>query len=541
MNSAMPETTMTANRAPLLSNSGGASLQTTMTYAKNYSEESIRVTHKQVGEHGYLFLYFDYAFVESRYDAATGKYKEQYRPFRNSMGIALEKKYWSKDGLSEQFRKDHGSRRYAEVLSDIEAQKKAVFKAYEALRTELGMKPSPEQIRERLNGKTERTSSRIPLAQYIESLAASRRVRDRRTKLKYRTLATFIRALEACRNENSEFQDMAEGGRGVIYVSVFSIKDWNDLQLMVQEASTDIPRTFRKDKNALGISFSGDPVYAEATLQKLQANLLAALRKAKKDPAIELTIDLDTLEKISAHSTRKVHLHPEEIQQVLEGGFERRRSHLENARKLMLLQIFSGVRVSDLPKILHNEIREVRGRRTSFKAIYLSTMKTGEPICLPLLKPMIELLLGDNKPHMIADANLNLYYKEVARALGLNRIIHTVQRKANSKIIDHQDELHTVVRSHDCRRTFFSMLTGYLYVSRLLASQATGHRLSNAQGEDEGYFQLSPEHKAESLLAQILLAQENLPFDLVPEDFAQQWEASKLSHRRGRGDDRSRA
>lgn len=513
--------------------SGGVSLHPTMVYTKNYNEDSIRVTHKQVGEHGYLFLYLDYAFVESRYDVATGMYKEQYRPFRNSTGIKLDKKYWSKDGLSEQFKKDHGSRRYAEVLNDLEVQKNAVIKAYGALKAELGTKPSPEQIRDRLMGKAEKNNARLPLAQYIEYLAASKKVRDRRTKLKYKTLATYIRALEACRNENAAFQSMAEGGRGVIYLSTFSMKDWNDLQLMVQEAATDIPRTYRKDKGAHGISFIGDPVYAEATLQKLQANLLAALRKAKKDPTSGLTIDLDTLEKTSAHSTRKVHLHPEEIQQVLKGGFNKRRSHLENARKLMLLQIFSGVRVSDLPKILHNEIRDVRGRRTTFKGIYLSTMKTGEPICLPLLKPMLGLLLGGDKPHMIAEANLNLYYKEVARALGLDRIIHTVERKANAKKIDHQDELHTVLRSHDCRRTFFSMLTGYLYVSRLLATQATGHRLSNAQGEDEGYFQLSPEHKAECLLAQILLAQENLPFDLVPDDFVRQWEASKKDRRGG--------
>ena len=40
-----------------------------MIYNKNYNEDSIRVTHKQVGEHGYLFLYFDYAFMESSYDA----------------------------------------------------------------------------------------------------------------------------------------------------------------------------------------------------------------------------------------------------------------------------------------------------------------------------------------------------------------------------------------------------------------------------------------------------------------------------------------
>lgn len=512
-----------------------------MIYNKNYNEDSIRVTHKQVGEHGYLFLYFDYAFMESSYDATSGKYTEQYRPFRCSTGIALERKYWSQHGLNECYKKDHGARIYAKVLSDIEEKKKAVITAYEGLKTELGAKPSPDQLRERLTRKSERSRTRLPLAEYIDALAASKKVRDRRTKLKYRTLATYIRALEACRTENPEFQRMAEGGRGVIYLSNWSLKDWNDFQLMVQEAATDIPRTFRKDKGSRGISFDGTPVYREATLEKLQANLLAALRKAKKDPDLGVTLDLDTLEKISAKSTRKVHLVPEEIQQVIAHRFGPKQSHLENARKLMVVQMLTGVRVSDLPKILSNPIIEVRGRRTTLKAVYLSTMKTGEPICLPLLQPVLDILLSENKPHMIAEANLNLHYKEVARSVGLDRVVHWVERKANSQKIDHQDELHTLLKSHDCRRTFFSLLTGYLYVSRILATQATGHRLTNAQGEDEGYFQLSADHMAESLLAQILLSQDNVPFDLVPKAFAQQWEASKKSRREGRGNNEPRA
>ncbi|HRF81194.1 MAG TPA: hypothetical protein PL070_14040, partial [Flavobacteriales bacterium] len=265
---------------------------------------------------------------------------------------------------------------------------------------------------------------------------------------------------------------------------------------------------------------------------KLQSNLLAVLRRAKKDPALGARIDIDTLEKISAQSTRKVSLNPEELGTVLERDFTFTSGHLVNARKLMVLQLFSGVRVSDLSKILDNPIREVRGRRTTFKAIYLSTKKTGEAICLPLLQPMLDVLLSGQKPHMIAVTNLNNYYKEVACDLGLTRIIHRVERRANAVRVDHQDELHSVLRSHDCRRSFFGLLTGYLYVSRLLASQVTGHRLSHAQGEDEGYFHLSPEHKAESLLAQIYLAEENLPFDVVPKDFVRQWESSKSQGRR---------
>ncbi len=511
---------------------GGALPLNNMTYNKNYQADSIRISHKQVGEHGYLFLHFNYGYLGSRWDVEHGIYIEHYRPFLCSTGVPLQQKYWTKHGLSEDFRKDHGSRRYAEILGRLETQKKKVFKAYETLTAELGKKPSPEQLRDHLSGKAEKASSRMPLAQYIDTLAASKKVRDQRTKLKYKTLATYIRALEASREENAEFQSMCEGGRGVVTVSGFSLKDWNDLQLFVQESATEIPRTFKKAKSARLFTFDGEGFYSEATLHKLQSNLLAVLRRAKKDPALGAQIDLDTLEKISAQSTRKVSLNPEEIGTVLERGFTCPLAHLVNARKLMILQLFSGVRVSDLSKILDNPIREVRGRRTTFKAIYLFTKKTGEAICLPLLQPMLDVLLSNERPHMIAVTNLNLYYKEVARDIGLTRIIHRVERKANAVRVDHQDELHSVFRSHDCRRSFFGLLTGYLFVSRLLATQVTGHRLSRAQGEDEGYFNLSPEHKAESLLAQIYLAEENLPFDVVPKDFVRQWESSKSQGRR---------
>lgn len=457
----------------------GVSLVPTMSYNKTYTTESIRVIHKQIGAHGYLFFNFQYAFVEYKYDVAAGKYVEQYRPFRLSSGISMPKKYWSAEGLSEQYRKDQGGRKYAAVLAEIELQKKRIIMAYDALVGELAKKPSPEQLRDRLSGRTERKQVNLPLAEYIESLAASKKVRDYRTKMKYRTLATYVRALEACRNENTVFQGMSEGLRGVIYVSSFSLKDWSDFALMVQEASTDIPRTYRQTRGARNISFHGEPMYAEATLQKLQAGLLSVLRMAKKDPDMTVGIDIGSLQKIAAKTFRSVHLHPEEIQLILDGSFRNVSTHLENARNLMLLQLFSGVRVSDLPQVLRNPIREVRGRRTTFKAIYLSTFKTGEPICLPLLKPMLDILEGERKPHMIAHQNLNQHYKEVARRLHLDRIIHTVERKANTKRIDHQDELHTILRTHDCRRTFFSMLVGYLFVSRLLATQVTGHRLSN--------------------------------------------------------------
>lgn len=496
-----------------------------MTYKKDYSRDSVRATHKQVHGHGYLFLHFDYAFMESTYDPESGQYKDRYRPFQLSTGITLDKKYWDEDGLSDRFKKDHGARKYSDLLKELESSKKRVFDAYTGLCEELGAKPSPDQIRERLKGKSTKKEARTPLAAYIESLAESRKVRDIKTKKKYRTLANYVRAVEACRKEHPVFRRMAEGS-GVMYLSTISQKDWSDLELMVQEVSTDIPRTFVK-RGVHAIAFEDKPFYSEATLEKIQANVLAVLRKAKKNPDLNVTIDLDTLDKVTAKSMRKVHLIPEEIQLVLEHRFDRKHSHLENARKLMIAQMLTGVRVSDLPKILQNPIRDVRGRKTTFKAIYLSTKKTGEPICMPLLKPVVDILTGDQRPHMIAEANLNLYYKEVAAAVGLKRIIHTVERKANTKKIDHQDELCTVLKTHDCRRTFFSMLTGYLFTSRLLASKATGHRLSNAQGEDEGYFQLSPEHMAESLLAQILLSRENVPFEIVPDGFVEQWEASK--------------
>ena len=511
---------------------GGSLPLNNITYNKNYQADSIRISHKQVGKHGYLFLLFNYGYLGSQYDVEHEIYIEHYRPFQCTTGIALERKYWTKDGLSEDFRKDHGSRLYAEILGKLESLKNKVFQAYEGLTKDLGKKPSPEQLRDRLNGKSDKASTRMPLALYIDSLAQSKKVRDRKTKLKYRTLATYIRALEACREHNSEFQSMCEGTRGVVTVSSFNLQDWNDLQLLVQETGTEIPQTFRKAKSARSFAFDGEGYYSEATLHKLQSNLLAVLRRAKKDPALGARIDIDTREKISAQSTRKVSLNPEELGTVLERDFTFTSGHLVNARKLMILQLFSGVRVSDLSKILDNPIREVRGRRTTFQAIYLSTKKTGEAICLPLLQPMLDVLLSGHKPHMIAVTNLNNYYKEVACDLGLTRIIHRVERKANAVRVDHQDELHSVFRSHDCRRSFFGLLTGYLYVSRLLATQVTGHRLSRAQGEDEGYFNLSPEHKAESLLAQIYLAEENLPFDVVPKDFVRQWESSKSQGRR---------
>lgn len=494
-----------------------------MVYQKQHSQDSIRVQHKEVRGHGYLFVVMDYAYKELRFNTNTGKYVQQYCPFRMSTGMTLDRKYWAKEGLNDLYRQDHGIRKFSELLNELENAKKDVFNAYEELLGELGSKPSPDQIKERLLNKKSKSVARMPLATYITELAQSKKVKDKKTKMKYNTLATYIRAVEVARKEHPTFRKMSEG-KGVMFLDSFGLKDWSDIELMVQEVSTDIPRTFVKH-GVVGIKFDGIGFYAEATLEKIQANLLAVLRRASRDPDLKISMDLTSLEKIRIRSGRKVHLTPEEIQKVIQHKFKQ--PYLENARQLMVVHLLTGVRISDLSKILSTPIRDVQARRTKIKVVYLSTHKTGQAICLPMFQPVLDILQSKKKPHMVAGATLNLYYKEVAAKIGLDRIIHIVERKANSTTVDHQDELFKVITTHDCRRSFFSMLTGYLFVSRILATQATGHRLSNAQGEDEGYFQLGPEHMAESLLAQALLSQDNIPFDLLPIGFQENWEASK--------------
>ncbi len=124
---------------------------------------------------------------------------------------------------------------------------------------------------------------------------------------------------------------------------------------------------------------------------------------------------------------------------------------LENARDLFVLQCWTGLRYSDLCRLVDDPSAYRRG-----DVVHISTQKTGRAVGIPLLPEALRILDGANPPHSITNQRMNEYLKDAARRAGLDRPIRQTEERGKKRS-ETTDFLHDVIRTHDAKRTFISL------------------------------------------------------------------------------------
>lgn len=220
--------------------------------------------------------------------------------------------------------------------------------------------------------------------------------------------------------------------------------------------------------------------------------LVKVLLKKAKERGIGIADDLGDFI-VMKESSVSVALNEGEIDRLVAWDFSGDR-RLENARDLMILGLWTGLRVSDVmnlpnidPESKFIEVEPVKTRNTS-----------GAKVVIPLHYHIRDMIRKRGMPKPISDCVFNKCIKEICRAVGFNdrvegSLMNPQTRRKESGLF----EKWQLISSHTCRRSFATNL--YLMnFPTLSIMKITGH---TTEASFLKYIKVTPKEHAEKLLA----------------------------------------
>lgn len=164
-----------------------------------------------------------------------------------------------------------------------------------------------------------------------------------------------------------------------------------------------------------------------------------------------------------------VYLDEDEIDKIFNADYKDN-DRLNNVRQLMIIGLWTGLRISDLKRINEFNI-------TDKEIQIVDSVKTNIAIKIPIHKH-VRAVINENKgqlPRIISDAKFNLYMKEVCKDVGITQIVMGNKRnpETNRKEKGYYPK-YELVSSHTNRRSFASNLYGKLPNQTIMS--ITGHK-----------------------------------------------------------------
>jgi integrase len=197
-----------------------------------------------------------------------------------------------------------------------------------------------------------------------------------------------------------------------------------------------------------------------------------------------------------SNKTKDTYLSEEEINVVFNKNFSKS-TRLDNSRDLFIIGLRTGLRISDFLRLKKIDLKD--------GFIEIETMKTGEPVIIPLhhqIKSILEKRNGE-LPYSISDQKFNLYVKEVCKDAGISELIEgskiiKIKEEGESKSISRKTPgiypKYDLISSHTCRRSFASNLYGKL--PNMVIMAITGHR---TETQFLKYIKITNKEHAETL------------------------------------------
>lgn len=234
-------------------------------------------------------------------------------------------------------------------------------------------------------------------------------------------------------------------------------------------------------------------------IQKYSANSVGAfisvlkifLKKAK-ERGYTIADDLSSFTKTKEESI-SIALSEGEIERLVAFDFSNDRK-LENARDLMILGLWTGLRVSDVmalpvidPDSKFIEVEPMKTRNTS-----------GAKVVIPLHHHIKEMIRKRGMPKPIIECSFNKFIKEVCKAVGFNDDVEGMLMNPKTKRKERGVfKKWQLISSHTCRRSFATNL--YLMnFPTLSIMKITGH---STEASFLKYIKVTPKEHAEKLLA----------------------------------------
>lgn len=125
---------------------------------------------------------------------------------------------------------------------------------------------------------------------------------------------------------------------------------------------------------------------------------------------------------------------------------------IKKTQALFMIQILTGIRVSDLVKINKNKID------FNNRTLILNTTKTDTAVIIPISEKCINYFKSLNSnDYAFNKSNFNLRIKKMAKKINLDRPALKVSYVGNKRL-EEWVPLHEVITSHTARRTFITRL-----------------------------------------------------------------------------------
>lgn len=143
--------------------------------------------------------------------------------------------------------------------------------------------------------------------------------------------------------------------------------------------------------------------------------------------------------------TKEIYLNEEELKKLFDLDLKESPA-LDNARNLFLIGCFTGVRHSDIDKVLS----EYKSNK-KIDEVVIVQKKTGSRSIIPILNDARPLL--ERKPHNISNQKFNQYIKELGRLAGITEPIkfEETKGKVTSTI---EEPKYKLMKTHTARRSF---------------------------------------------------------------------------------------
>lgn len=231
--------------------------------------------------------------------------------------------------------------------------------------------------------------------------------------------------------------------------------------------------------------------YSANSIGELVSSIKALLRKAK-EKGYTIADDLESFTKTKEESI-SVALSETEIEKLVMFDFSNDKK-LENARDLMILGLWTGLRVSDVmnlpaidPDSKFIEVEPQKTRNTS-----------GAKVVIPLHHHIKDMIRKRGMPTPICESVFNKLIKEICRSVGFNDVVEGSLMNSTTRRKDRgMFEKWQLISSHTCRRSFATNL--YLMnFPTLSIMKITGH---TTEASFLKYIKVTPKEHAEKLLA----------------------------------------
>lgn len=310
---------------------------------------------------------------------------------------------------------------------------------------------------------------RIEMGLSNEQKCTLEQVRDayylRTGKLKDETLITYTEAFE--KFVSASQSDWGEGTKKHFTTTKNHLIEFEKTfgEIRLDNLNEDFWNSLRDDY------FVGKKKFSNSSTNKNLKKLKQFLKFALKKQFIKHMIDLDELNFLEEIEPFKIALKEHEVEELIKlnlSGSPR----LDKVRDLFALEILTGQRFSDIPKLLdHKHISDTN--------IQIYQQKTGEKVTIPLhpkLKKHLSYIFKKYPAGLptISNQKFNEYLTEICIKANFNRQHSWVTLTGKQKI-PQSDYRYNLITSHTGRRTFCTLALNSGINSEMIM-KVTGHR-----------------------------------------------------------------